>query len=609
MVVFFLGLRAFFFFLISSHLMVGVFFFYSILDLEHFSQVIYELYYRLCPSKLTQPSGAVHSIWWLGFFFFDLFSYSGLRAFFTSDFTNCTTDYAPQINPTIRCCSQHLMVGVFFFFDLFSYSGLRAFFTSDFTNCTTDYAPPQINPTIRCCSQHLMVVFFFFDLFSYSGLRAFFTSDFTNCTTDYAPPKLTSTILFQIIFHKLFYELYYRLPNHQVLFTASDGWVFFFDLFSYSGLRAFFTSDFTNCTTDYAPPKLTQPSGAVHSIWWLGFFFLTSSPILDLEHFSQVILRIVLQIMPPPKLTQPSGAVHSIWWLGFFFDLFSYSGLRAFFTSDFTNCTTDYAPPKLPQPSGAVHSIWWLGFFFFLTSSPILDLEHFSQVILRIVLQIMPLPQINPTIRCCSQHLMVGVFFFLTSSPILDLEHFSQVIWFYELYYRLCPPPNYPNHQVLFTASDGWGFFFLTSSPILDLEHFSQVILRIVLQIMPPPKLPQPSGAVHSIWWLGIFFFLTSSPILDLEHFSQVILRIVLQIMPPKLTQPSGAVHSTTDGWGFFFLTSSPILDLEHFSQVILRIVLQIMPPPKLPQPSGAVHSIWWLGFFFFFWSLLLFWT
>ena len=211
------------FFLISS----------PILDLEHFSQVIYELYYRLCPPpKLPQPSGAVHSIWWLGVFFFDLFSYSGLRAFFTSDFTNCTTDYAPpQITPTIRCCSQHLMVGVFFY--LFSYSGLRAFFTSDFTNCTTDYAPPQITPTIRCCSQHLMVGFFF-DLFSYSGLRAFFTSDFTNCTTDYAPPNY---------------------PNHQVLFTASDGWG----------------------------------------------FFLTSSPILDLEHFSQVILRIVLQIMPTPQ--------------------------------------------------------------------------------------------------------------------------------------------------------------------------------------------------------------------------------------------------------------------------------------------------------------------
>ena len=111
------------------------------------------------------------------------------------------------------------------------------------------------------------------------------------------------------------------------------------------------------------PPQIIPTIRCCSQHLMVGVFFLTSFPILDLEHFSQVILRIVLQIMPPPKLTQPSGAVHSIWWLGFFFDLFSSSGLRAFFTSDFTNCTTDYAPP--PQPSGAVHSNWWLGFFFF----------------------------------------------------------------------------------------------------------------------------------------------------------------------------------------------------------------------------------------------------
>ena len=73
------------------------------------------------------------------------------------------------------------------------------------------------------------------------------------------------------------------------------------------------------------------------------------------------------------------------------------------------------------------------------------------------------------------------------------------------------PPKNKPNLQV----------------PNSDLGHFSQVILPIVLQIMP-----QPSGAVNSIWWLGLTFFLTCSPILDLGHFSQVILPIVLQIMP-----------------------------------------------------------------------------
>ena len=205
--------------------------------------------------------------------------------------------------------------------------------------------------------------------------------------------------------------------------------------------------------------------------------------------------------------------------LFFFFDLFSYSGLRAFFTSDFTNCTTDYAPPE-----------------------------------------------INPTIRCCSQHLMVG------------------------------------------------DFFFLISSPILDLEHFSQVILRIVLQIMPPsPKLTQPSGAVHSIWWLGFFFFLTFSPILDLEHFSQVILRIVLQIMPPpKLTQPSGAVHSIW--WlGFFFFDLFSYSGLRAFftsdftncttDYVILRIV-----PPQINPTIRCCSQHLMVGVFFLR-PFLLFWT
>ena len=204
--------------------------------------------------------------------------------------------------------------------------------------------PPQITPTIRCCSQHLMVGVFFFDLFSYSGLRAFFTSDFTNCTTDYAPPP--------------------NYPNHQVLFTASDGWGFFLTSSPILDLEHFSQVILRIVLQIMPPPKLPQPSGAVHSIWWLGFF-LTSSPILDLEHFSQVIYELYYRLCPPPNY--PNHQVlftASDGWVFFFFDLFSYSGLRAFFTSDFTNCTTDYAPP-----------------------------------------------QITPTIRCCSQHLMVGVFF------------------------------------------------------------------------------------------------------------------------------------------------------------------------------------------------------
>ena len=171
----------------------------------------------------------------------------------------------------------------------------------------------------------------------------------------------------------------------------------------------------------------------------VGVFFLTSFPILDVEHFSQMILWIVLQIMPPPN----------------------YPNHQVLFTA----------------------SDGWVFFLrAFLTSSPILDLEHFSQVILRIVLQIMPPPKITPTIRCCSQHLMVG-----TSSPILDLEHFSQVIL--RIVLQIMPPPNYPNHQVL------------------DLEHFSQVIYELYYRLCPPPKLTRTIRCCSQHLMVGCFFF------------------------------------------------------------------------------------------------------
>ena len=175
----------------------------------------------------------------------------------------------------------------------------------------------------------------------------------------------------------------------------------------------------------------------------------------------------------------------------------------------------------MPQLSGAVHSIWWLGFF--LTCSQILDLGHFSQIILPIVLQ-----TICPTIRCCSQHLMVGVNFFLTSSPILDLGHFSQVIL--PIVLQIMPQPkNNPNHQVLWTASDGWVNFFF------DLFSHSGLRAFFTSDFANCNYMPQPSGAVNSIWWLGLIFFLTSSPILDLGHFSQMILPIVLLPICPTI--------------------------------------------------------------------------
>ena len=202
-----------------------------ILDICHFSQVILPIVLLI----KNQPSGAVDSTWWLGLIFFDLFSHSGLRAFFTSDFANCTTDYAP----TIRCCSQHLMVGVFFL-------PVLPFWTEGIFHrwfCQLYYS---LCPTIRCCSQHLMVGLFFFYLFSCSGLRAFCTNDFANCTTNHASPQnITPTIscceqhlmvgvnffltYSQILdlghFSQVILPIVLQfMPNHQVLFTASDGW-------------------------------------------------------------------------------------------------------------------------------------------------------------------------------------------------------------------------------------------------------------------------------------------------------------------------------------------------------------------------------------------------
>ena len=286
----------------------------------------------------------------------------------------------------------------------------------------------------------------------------------------------------------------------------------------------------------------------------------------------------------------------------FFLISFSYSGLRAFFTSDFTNCTTDYAPPhKLPQPSGAVHSIWWLGFFFFDLFSYSGLRAFFTSDFTNCTTDYAPLPQINPTIRCCSQHLMVGVFFFwivLQISPILDLEHFSQVIL--RIVLQIMPPIRccsqqitpIPNHQVLFTASDGWGFFFFDLFSYSGLRaFFTSDFTNCTTDYAPQIN---PTIRCCSQHLMVGFFFLISSPILDLEHFSQVIYELYYRLCPPPQITPTIRCCSQhlMVGFFFFFLTFSPILDLEHFSQVILRIVLQIMPPPKLTQPSGAVHSI-----------------
>ena len=159
--------------------MVGVNFFLTsspIPDLVHFSQMISPIVLQaICPTIRCCSQHLMVGV----IFFFDLFSQSGLRAFFTSDFANCTTDNAP----TISCCSQHLMVGFFL-------TCSQILDLGHFSQIILPIVLQTICLTIRCCSQHLMVgVNFFLDLFSHSGLRAFFTSDFANCTTNYAPAQ------------------------------------------------------------------------------------------------------------------------------------------------------------------------------------------------------------------------------------------------------------------------------------------------------------------------------------------------------------------------------------------------------------------------------------
>ena len=61
-----------------------------------------------------------------------------------------------KLTPTIRCCSQHLMVGVIF--------GLGHSSTIGKITCEKcpksrmgEEVKKKLTPTIRCCSQHLMV--------------------------------------------------------------------------------------------------------------------------------------------------------------------------------------------------------------------------------------------------------------------------------------------------------------------------------------------------------------------------------------------------------------------------------------------------------------------
>ena len=225
------------------------------------------------------------------------------------------------ICPTIRCCSQHLMVGVNFFLTSSPILDLGHFLQVILPIVLQIMPQPKNNPNHQVLWTASDGWVFFFYLFSHSRLRVFFCKWF--CQLYYKlclPPKITPTIrCCEQHFSQVILPIVLQIrpqpknnPNHQVLWTASDGWVFFFfDLFSHSGLRAFFASDFANCTTNYASRQ-------------------------------KVILPIVLQIVPQPK----NNPNHQVLWTApdgwVFFYLFSDSGLRAFFTNNFANCTTDY---------------------------------------------------------------------------------------------------------------------------------------------------------------------------------------------------------------------------------------------------------------------------
>ena len=73
--------------------------------------------------------------------------------------------------------------------------------------------------------------------------------------------------------------------------------------------------------------------------------------------------------------------------------------------------------------------------------------------------------KLTPTIRCCEQHLMVGVIFVKNA---LRENIICSTIG--KITCEKCPKSRMgeevkkkinPNHQMLFTAPDGWGYFWL----------------------------------------------------------------------------------------------------------------------------------------------------
>ena len=104
-----------------------------------------------------------------------------------------------KLTPTIRCCSQHLMVGVIF-------GG--GIICSTIGKITCEKCPKsrmgeqvkkKITPTIRCCEQHLMVGHKFVVQLAKSLVKNALSPEWENRSKK-------------------------NNPNHQMLWTAPDSW-------------------------------------------------------------------------------------------------------------------------------------------------------------------------------------------------------------------------------------------------------------------------------------------------------------------------------------------------------------------------------------------------
>ena len=145
-----------------------------------------------------------------------------------------------------------------------------------------------------------------------------------------------------------------------------------------------------------------------------GHFFLALPPLLDLEHFLQIISQIILLFHP-----QPLDAHNSIQWLGTFF----------------------LAPPPLLhlehflQIISQIILLFHLGTFFLGTTTPSALRAFFTNNFTNYI------PISSPTIACSQQHPMVGDIFFGTTtlSGLINKKVGSVTLYFVFLSCVLLP--------------------------------------------------------------------------------------------------------------------------------------------------------------------------